>query len=75
MFDLIDSSYTKSCILSFWTAYKVTSILQWFTMKRQHALIVLADNLYYAKFKLHCQVMFLLFNILVHFMDATADYL
>ncbi|CAA7406572.1 unnamed protein product [Spirodela intermedia] len=28
---------------------------QWFTMKRQHALIVLADNLYYAKFKLHCQ--------------------
>ncbi|XP_078438274.1 glycosyltransferase BC10-like [Wolffia australiana] len=28
---------------------------QWFTMKRQHALIVLADNLYYTKFKLHCQ--------------------
>ncbi|CAN6452692.1 unnamed protein product [Victoria cruziana] len=27
---------------------------QWFTMKRQHALIVLADNLYYSKFKQFC---------------------
>ncbi|KAJ8448755.1 hypothetical protein Cgig2_011376 [Carnegiea gigantea] len=28
---------------------------QWFTMKRQHALIVMADNLYYMKFKLYCR--------------------
>ncbi|XP_042441523.1 glycosyltransferase BC10-like isoform X1 [Zingiber officinale] len=28
---------------------------QWFTMKRQHALIVLADSLYYKKFKLYCK--------------------
>ncbi|URD95114.1 Core-2/I-Branching enzyme [Musa troglodytarum] len=29
---------------------------QWFSMKRRHALIVLADNLYYTKFKLYCKV-------------------
>ncbi|KAL2896748.1 Ropporin-1-like protein [Bienertia sinuspersici] len=28
---------------------------QWFTMKRQHALIVMADSLYYKKFKLFCR--------------------
>ncbi|MQL73309.1 hypothetical protein Taro_005651 [Colocasia esculenta] len=28
---------------------------QWFSMKRQHALIVLADSLYYTKFKLYCK--------------------
>ncbi|GAV63675.1 Branch domain-containing protein [Cephalotus follicularis] len=28
---------------------------QWFSMKRQHALIVMADNLYYTKFKLYCK--------------------
>ncbi|KAJ4709261.1 Core-2/I-branching beta-1,6-N-acetylglucosaminyltransferase family protein [Melia azedarach] len=28
---------------------------QWFTMKRQHAVIVVADNLYYSKFRDHCQ--------------------
>ncbi|XP_023006929.1 uncharacterized protein LOC111499571 isoform X1 [Cucurbita maxima] len=28
---------------------------QWFTLKRQHALIVLADNLYYNKFRNYCQ--------------------
>ncbi|XP_074276418.1 glycosyltransferase BC10-like [Silene latifolia] len=28
---------------------------QWFTMKRQHALIVMADSLYYTKFKLYCR--------------------
>ncbi|KAL3744064.1 hypothetical protein ACJRO7_013334 [Eucalyptus globulus] len=28
---------------------------QWVTMKRQHALIVIADNLYYSKFRDHCQ--------------------
>ncbi|KAI4380571.1 hypothetical protein MLD38_006748 [Melastoma candidum] len=28
---------------------------QWFTMKRQHALIVLADNLYYSKFRDYCK--------------------
>ncbi|KAJ8486370.1 hypothetical protein OPV22_018855 [Ensete ventricosum] len=28
---------------------------QWFSMKRRHALIVLADNLYYTKFKLYCK--------------------
>ncbi|RZC56992.1 hypothetical protein C5167_015830 [Papaver somniferum] len=28
---------------------------QWFTMKRQHAMIVLADSLYYTKFKLYCK--------------------
>lgn len=28
---------------------------QWFTMKRQHALIVMADSLYYSKFRDHCR--------------------
>ncbi|WVZ18704.1 hypothetical protein V8G54_006026 [Vigna mungo] len=28
---------------------------QWFSMKRQHAVIVMADNLYYSKFKAYCQ--------------------
>ncbi|KAL4318648.1 hypothetical protein GQ457_18G025660 [Hibiscus cannabinus] len=28
---------------------------QWFTMKRQHAIIVMADNLYYRKFKNYCK--------------------
>lgn len=27
---------------------------QWFTMKRQHALITIADSLYYSKFKSYC---------------------
>ena len=28
---------------------------QWFSMKRQHAVMVMADNLYYSKFKAHCE--------------------
>ncbi|KAG6384824.1 hypothetical protein SASPL_153643 [Salvia splendens] len=28
---------------------------QWFTMKRQHAVIVMADNLYYSKFRDYCR--------------------
>ncbi|KAL8137259.1 hypothetical protein V2J09_003260 [Rumex salicifolius] len=28
---------------------------QWFTMKRQHAIIAMADKLYYRKFKEHCK--------------------
>ncbi|GAB2224920.1 hypothetical protein Droror1_Dr00005700 [Drosera rotundifolia] len=28
---------------------------QWFTMKRKHALIVMADNLYYSKFRDYCR--------------------
>ncbi|KAJ7979420.1 Core-2/I-branching beta-1,6-N-acetylglucosaminyltransferase family protein [Quillaja saponaria] len=28
---------------------------QWFTMKRQHAVIVMADNLYYSKFRDYCK--------------------
>ncbi|XP_076954290.1 glycosyltransferase BC10-like [Bidens hawaiensis] len=28
---------------------------QWFTMKRQHAVIVMADNLYYTKFREYCK--------------------
>ncbi|CAL0305688.1 unnamed protein product [Lupinus luteus] len=28
---------------------------QWFTMKRQHAIIVMADSLYFTKFKYHCR--------------------
>jgi len=28
---------------------------QWFSVKRQHALIILSDSLYYSKFKKHCQ--------------------
>ncbi|KAL4397614.1 hypothetical protein AHAS_Ahas01G0209500 [Arachis hypogaea] len=28
---------------------------QWFSMKRQHAIIVMADNLYYSKFRDYCQ--------------------
>ncbi|CAJ1941791.1 unnamed protein product [Sphenostylis stenocarpa] len=29
---------------------------QWFAMKRQHAIIVMADSLYYSKFRSYCQV-------------------
>lgn len=28
---------------------------QWFTMKRQHAVLVTADSLYYTKFRLYCR--------------------
>ncbi|KAJ9548045.1 hypothetical protein OSB04_020588 [Centaurea solstitialis] len=28
---------------------------QWFTLKRQHAIIIVADSLYYRKFRLHCR--------------------
>ncbi|KAG8373954.1 hypothetical protein BUALT_Bualt11G0079500 [Buddleja alternifolia] len=28
---------------------------QWFTMKRQHAIVVMADNLYYSKFRDYCK--------------------
>ncbi|KAH1067206.1 hypothetical protein J1N35_032193 [Gossypium stocksii] len=28
---------------------------QWFSMKRQHAIIVMADSLYYTKFRLYCK--------------------
>ncbi|GAB2219106.1 hypothetical protein Droror1_Dr00006735 [Drosera rotundifolia] len=28
---------------------------QWFTMKRKHALVVMADNLYYSKFREYCR--------------------
>ncbi|GAB2215722.1 hypothetical protein Droror1_Dr00020118 [Drosera rotundifolia] len=28
---------------------------QWFTMKRQHAIIVMADSLYYTKFRRYCK--------------------
>ncbi|KAK4257723.1 hypothetical protein QN277_007278 [Acacia crassicarpa] len=28
---------------------------QWFSMKRQHAIIVMADNLYYSKFRDYCK--------------------
>ncbi|BAH92810.1 Os04g0607100, partial [Oryza sativa Japonica Group] len=28
---------------------------QWFSVKRQHALMIIADSLYYTKFKLHCK--------------------
>ncbi|XP_058068228.1 glycosyltransferase BC10-like isoform X2 [Magnolia sinica] len=29
---------------------------QWFTVKRQHAVLVLADSLYYSKFKFYCKM-------------------
>lgn len=28
---------------------------QWFTMKRQHAIVVMADGLYYSKFRDYCR--------------------
>jgi len=31
---------------------------QWFAITRRHALLILADNLYYKKFKLYCKVCF-----------------
>lgn len=34
----------------------VQLLLQWFSMKRQHAVIVMADYLYYSKFRAYCQV-------------------
>ncbi|RVW52326.1 hypothetical protein CK203_093407 [Vitis vinifera] len=30
-------------------------LIMWFSMKRQHAIIVMADSLYYTKFKLYCR--------------------
>lgn len=30
--------------------------MQWFSLKRQHAVVVLADNLYYSKFRDYCKV-------------------
>jgi hypothetical protein len=30
---------------------------QWFAVNRQHALLVVADNLYYRKFSSFCKVM------------------
>ncbi|TKY58219.1 acetylglucosaminyltransferase protein [Spatholobus suberectus] len=30
---------------------------QWFSMKRQHAIIIMADSLYFTKFKHHCRVL------------------
>lgn len=35
--------------------------MQWFTMKRQHAIIVMADSLYYTKFRDYCRVRISLF--------------
>ncbi|KAK8550623.1 hypothetical protein V6N12_039322 [Hibiscus sabdariffa] len=29
---------------------------QWFSMKRQHAIIVMADTLYYSRFRLYCKM-------------------
>ncbi|BBN68465.1 Core-2/I-branching beta-1,6-N-acetylglucosaminyltransferase family protein [Prunus dulcis] len=29
---------------------------QWFSMKRQHAIVMMADSLYYTKFKLYCRM-------------------
>ncbi|KAJ0030470.1 hypothetical protein Pint_12638 [Pistacia integerrima] len=29
---------------------------QWFSMKRQHAIVIMADNLFYRKFKFYCKV-------------------
>lgn len=34
----------------------LVSCFQWFSVKRQHALLILADNLYYTKFKHYCRV-------------------
>ncbi|KAE9588979.1 putative glycosyl transferase, family 14 [Lupinus albus] len=31
--------------------------MQWFTMKRQHAIKIMEDNLYFTKFKYHCMVL------------------
>ncbi|VAI56268.1 unnamed protein product [Triticum turgidum subsp. durum] len=29
---------------------------QWFAITRRHAILIMADNLYYGKFKLYCKV-------------------
>ncbi|KAK8295555.1 hypothetical protein V6Z11_D05G068000 [Gossypium hirsutum] len=36
------------------TAFRKGS--QWFSMKRQHAIIIMADSLYYTKFRLYCKM-------------------
>ena len=38
------------------TVCGVFSSGQWFTMKRQHAIIVMADGLYYSRFREYCGV-------------------
>ncbi|KAB1204503.1 hypothetical protein CJ030_MR8G021845 [Morella rubra] len=42
-------------ITSFDESIHVTSDEKWFSMKRQHALMVLTDSLYYQKFRLYCR--------------------
>ncbi|XP_020227358.1 glycosyltransferase BC10 isoform X1 [Cajanus cajan] len=39
---------------------------QWFSMKRQHAIIVMADSLYYSKFRSYCQIAWRLVCIPLH---------
>lgn len=41
-------------------------VFQWFSMKRRHAIVVMADSLYYTKFKLYCRVSKLLFAMVSH---------
>ena len=43
------------------------TFMQWFSMKRQHAVIVMADSLYYTKFRDYCKVGFTLFWIKLWF--------
>ena len=43
--------------------------MQWFTMKRQHAIVIMADSLYFRKFREHCKV------IKVYFMNNASIHL
>ena len=48
----LKQTYIVSCCHKF----KLVNFVQWFSMRRQHALIVIADSLYYSKFRDYCKV-------------------
>lgn len=51
-FDTPLSNFIVSCCGKF----KWVSFMQWFSVRRQHALIIMADNLYYSRFRDYCKV-------------------
>lgn len=48
---LFKPTYLVSCCGNKWVNF-----VQWFSMRRQHALIVIADSLYYSRFRDYCKV-------------------
>lgn len=53
------------CVFIYIYVVFICFVPQWFTLKRQHAMIIMADSLYYTKFKHYCKVIMISFGILV----------